>query len=181
MTGNKKCKKNGITLIELLMGLGLFSIVIIAFLQLFTSAFKEQNKILSKLQLLDNGSYASEYMSRALRMARKDLLGTCIPVNNNYIATANGIKFLNYKDQCQEFFLDGTILKTSKSGFAQPIQSLTPSNLIAEALNFNISGEQGSDLLQPKVTFALKLKNNINGEILNIQTTVSQRDMDIKK
>ncbi|MBU2579068.1 prepilin-type N-terminal cleavage/methylation domain-containing protein [Patescibacteria group bacterium] len=167
----------GITLIELLIGISLFSIVIVAFLQLFTSAFKEQSKILSKTELLNSGSYASEYVSRALRMARKAEDAICIPVGTNYAATTNGIKFLNHNSECQEFRLTGNILETNKVGLGSA-QSLTPSNLTVESLKFNIFGDQAGDTAQPKITFVLKLK--INTETLNIQTTVSQRDLDVE-
>lgn len=179
MIGNR-LQKRGITLIELLTGIGLFSVVIIAFLQLFTSAFREQGKVMSKVELLNSASYVSEYISRALRMARKDDSEgiDCLSMANaNYELTysGQGIKIRNHNNECQEFFLDNSqILKTSKGSVSQ---SLTPSNLKVESLRFNLSGDEDNDSSQPKVTFALKLK--INEETINIQTTVSQRDLDV--
>jgi len=175
MIGNKiKNKKNGTTLIELLIGIGLFSVVIVAFLQLFTSAFKEQSKVSSKVSLLNSASYVSEYMSRALRMAKKDLSGTCTgAAETNYFITTNSIIFLNYKGECQKFFRDGNFLKTSKNSSEQ---SLTPANLTVENLKFDLFGDI-QDNSQPKVTFVLKMKNN--EQTLNIQTTISQRNLNI--
>lgn len=172
----------GTTLIELLVGITLFSIVVIAFFQLFNSVFKEQSKNLNKSYLLNNASYAMEYMSRALRMARKELddPSTCLSVvKSNYEITrgGNGIKFINFDShnvkECKEFFLENKTLKILKDGVDHP---LTSSNVSVEKLKFDLKGE-GSGDSQPKLTFALEVK--IANETLKLQTTVSQRDLDV--
>ncbi|MBZ9572787.1 prepilin-type N-terminal cleavage/methylation domain-containing protein [Patescibacteria group bacterium] len=171
--------KKGFTLIELLVTITIFSIVITGFLGLFASAFKEQRKNLNLQYLLQNTSYISEYMSRALRMAKKDINGNCITPKDNFaLLTQDHIKFLNYNEECQEFFLDGEVLKVRKLGITQP---LTSSNLIVERLKFEISGETQEDTLQPKVIFSLKIKNKeLEPQELNLQTTISQRDLDVR-
>ena len=74
----------GFTLVELLITITIFSIVITGFLGLFSSAFKYQKESLNLQYLLSNASYVTEYMSRALRMAKKDLAGDCIISKYNY-------------------------------------------------------------------------------------------------
>jgi len=175
-TSFKKRNHFGFTLIELLIAMSIFSVVVVGFLELFGSAFKEQGKNLNKVYLLNNVSYVAEYMGRALRMAKKDLGGVCITSKYNFeTPSASHIKFLNYKGECQEFFLEDKILKVKKLGF---VQDLTPSNIEVENLKFFLVGEGQEDDLQPRVTFAIKLKNK--EELLDFQTTISQRDLDVK-
>ncbi len=167
----------GITLIELLLSVGLFSIVIISFLQLFGSAFKEQRKILIKNALLNNASYAIEYMARALRMAQKDENETCISGGSNYEITpsAEEIKFLNYKGECQKFLLSNDSLKVAKSSAEM---DLTSSALKVKKLKF--IGSDSNPNEQPKITFALEFETiETKPQKLNIQTTVSQRNLDL--
>lgn len=181
--------KKGFTLIEILITITIFSIVITAFLGLFGSVFKYQRQSLSSAYLLNNASYITEYMSRALRMAKKELNDSPVCLSSrglNYEIMSGGksIKFINYdinnNKKCKEFFLDGTALKIEKDGVALP---LTPTKLEVENLRFSVSGAEQppTDNLQPKVTFILKLKTTEQSpQILNLQSTVSQRDLDIQ-
>ena len=170
--------KRGFTLIEILITITIFSIVITAFLGLFGSAFRWQKESLSASYLLNNASYITEYMSRALRMAKKDKGVGCISYGDNFEPSegeSNEIEFLNHKGECQRFFLQGGVMGVEKNGISQV---LTPQNLEVEDLKFKISGGSQEDNFQPKVTFSLKLKNN--EQELNLQTTISQRDLDVR-
>lgn len=188
MTGDKILKK-GFTLIELLITITIFSIVVTSFFGLFSSAFREQRKNLNLQYLLQNTSYLSEYMSRALRMAQKDLSGNCLSALANFEnpdGNLSKIRFLNYEGKCQEFLLESETLKVRKStdesssnfGIPEPV---TPQNIRIENLRFEISGESQLDTLQPKVTFSLNIKNKtLEPQTLNMQTTISQRELDVQ-
>ena len=179
--------KKGFTLIELLVAITIFLMVITSFFGLFSSAFQEQRKNLNLQYLLQNISYSAEYISRALRMARKDLSGDCITAKHNFAAITDGIRFLNYDRKCQEFFLEGETLKVRKStdesssNFGSP-EPVTPQNIRIANLQFEISGESQLDTLQPKVTFTLSIRNKTpEPRTLSIQTTISQRELDVQK
>jgi len=183
----QKIMRKGFTLIELLITMTVFSIVITTSLGLFSSAFREQRKSIASIYLLNEASYVTEYMSRALRMAKKDLAGTCIDSKYNYQNPGDDtskIRFLNYREKCQEFILDGNELKVGISNTSIPPTEkdfLTPSNLVVEDLNFKIVGGTQDDELQPKVTFILKIKTEeLKPQELNLQTTISQRDLDVE-
>jgi len=183
----QKIMRKGFTLIELLITMTVFSIVITTSLGLFSSAFREQRKSIASIYLLNEASYVTEYMSRALRMAKKDLAGTCIDSKYNYQNPGDDtskIRFLNYREKCQEFILDGNELKVGISNTSIPPTEkdfLTPSNLVVEDLNFKIVGRTQDDELQPKVTFILKIKTEeLKPQELNLQTTISQRDLDVE-
>ena len=58
---------------------------------------------------------------------------------------------------------------------------LTPSNLEVENLSFEIKGASQDDVIQPQVTFVLNLKTvGASPQTLNLQTTISQRDLDVQ-
>lgn len=168
----------GTTLIELLVTIAVFSIVITTSVELLASALRYQRAILDEAYLLNTTSFVIEYMSRALRMAQKDIAGVCIAPKYNFAtSTLSNIKFLNYKQECQEFFLEGDILKVKKGTVTQP---LTPSNLAVENLKFETRGATQNDTLQPKVTFSLKMRTKASlPHQLFLQSSVSQRMLDV--
>ncbi|OGZ18563.1 MAG: hypothetical protein A2Z68_00665 [Candidatus Nealsonbacteria bacterium RBG_13_38_11] len=181
-------RKNGYTLIELLIALAVFTVVIAAPTGFFVSAIKGQQRALASQELYDNVSYVLEYMSRALRMAKKDFEPTCCSAaNTNYELTRSGkgILFKNYNGDCQEFYLDSgdKRLKEIKNG-GEPIP-LTASNI--EVKNF-IIGEHGwsqDDNDQPRVTLFLEIEGKRGAlaelhPIIKIQTSISQRKLDIQ-
>lgn len=179
MIGNNKTK--GTTLIEILVVITVLAIFLTSVVSLFASAMKEQRKGMDRAYLLSQGSFVAEYVSRALRMAQKDITGGCIPIGSNYQITrgGNGIKFLNYRtsDNCQEFYVENKVLKVVKYGI---VQDLTPSGLSVEKLSFHISGQFQGDGLQPKVTFSWQLRSaGISPQDLILQTTISQRELDV--
>lgn len=169
--------KKGFTLVEILVAVSVFSVVVTSVLGLFVSTFQNQSRSLDKSYLLSNASYVAEYMSRALRMAKKDVNGLCIPQYDNYSFIAKDhIAFLSYNGQCQEFFVD--VNGRLKIKIAEAESELLPGNIVVENLSFSVSGESQDDNLQPIVTFELKLSKG--GESLDFQTTVSQRQIDIE-
>jgi len=199
--------KKGYTLIEVLVAVGIFTILIAAPTGFFVGSLRGQLKTLASQKLLDNTSYTLEYISRSLRMAKKDTIGSCISpldstnyrnyektdfreLNNGIGYSGIGIKFKNYQEVCQEFFLDETEghetkgqLMESKNGTA-PV-ALTSNEL--EVVSFKIGpadswGQNDTD--QPRVTLFLKIKGG-KGQmeelqpLIKIQTTISQRNLDV--
>jgi len=181
--------KKGFTLIEVLVSVAIFSLLIAGPTGFFISSLKGQKKALSSQELIDSTSYFLEYFSRAVRMAQKDSLSSCLTnsfVKTNYELTEGpGIKFMNYKGECQEIYLDAEekILK-EKRGVSDPI-SLTSSNLEVVSFQIRLSGETQSDNLQPKVTILLKMRGKSQAEDMrpeiSIQTTISQRNLDVEE
>ena len=183
----KKEVEKGFTLVEMIIAIFIFSIVFGAASGLFVSAIKNQSRTLSNQQLLDQTSYTIEYMGRAIRMAKKDIEGSCISAKLNYATTTSGeggIKFKNYLDQCQEFFRDcgGGVckLRENKNG---TVSDLTSPNLYVESFNVGHSDSWGQDdNLQPRVTLFSEIRKAGAGNQpkIKIQTTISQRQLDIQ-
>jgi len=115
-----------------------------------------------------------EYISRAIRMAKKDITGICIDPKLNYKIVDNGIEFLNYKGECQKFYLEGNQLKEERGGV---ISELTSSRLKVSDFKIDLLGQTQTDDLQPRVTFFLKIEGKETSKI-SLQTTISKRNPD---
>jgi len=61
--------KKGYTLIEVLVAVSIFTILVAGPTGLFITALRGQRKALATMEIIDDSSYALEYISRALRMA----------------------------------------------------------------------------------------------------------------
>jgi len=207
MAEKTKIKKNinkeaGFSLVEMIVTMLVFSLVVGAAAGLFGSAIRGQSRTLSTQQLLDQISFALEYMSRALRMAKKQLNPPpdCgLSYGQNYLITLSrtlegvpydgrGIKFINYNDECQEFFLDQTNGSPTKGqlleskNYASP-NPLTSANFYIENFNINLIGELQNENLQPRVSLFLEIRRTGPGTQpkIKIQTTISQRRLDISE
>ncbi|MBU3935022.1 prepilin-type N-terminal cleavage/methylation domain-containing protein, partial [Patescibacteria group bacterium] len=178
--------KEGFTLIEIMVSVSIFAILVTTFTGFFIGAIQGQQKALASQELINNVSYTLEYMSRAVRMAKKELSDPpdCLSSRGlNYEKTKDGkgLKFINYDGICQEFFWDvaDNRLKESKSGgIAIP---LTPINTEVVSFKLGPSDSWGQDQgTQPKVTIFLEIKGRgLRMELqplISIQTTISQRN-----
>lgn len=190
---NKKRKEGGYTLIEVLVAVVIFSITVAGPTGLFISSLRGQTRTLLLGRMTESSSYSLEYMSRALRMAKKDLNGTCIDVKTNYKNPSgiSSIQFLKYdealsKDICMEFLVQAGQLGERRSANEQSsglgnFSALTPNELevTSTQAKFVITGQGQDDNLQPRVTiyFRMTKKNQLQPEI-RIETTVSQRNLD---
>jgi prepilin-type N-terminal cleavage/methylation domain-containing protein len=179
----------GFTLIELIVTSSIAVIVITIAIDLFVSITRYQRKVLAEQEISNQMSYVIEYMSRAIRMAKKDTTGDCLGSGNekNYLLTRNnkGIKFINHSDNdiCQEFFWDndnGKIKEIKGSGAELFLNS---DRVEITSLKFNLSGDDTTgDNLQPRVTIFIEAQTTGTLEQIKrqIQTTVSQRNLDVQ-
>lgn len=173
-------ESTGFTLIEMLTSMFIFSLIIAITANIFISGLREQKRSLQSGQLLNQISYTLEYMSRALRMAKKDD-GTCIGDKLNYKIEGNGIKFRNYKNECQKFYLDNGQLKEDKNG---SVSELTSGDFNITTFRIADLGwlQPPADNIQPRVTIFLEIKPaGQESPKLQPQTTISQRNLDTQK
>lgn len=186
-------KNKGFTLIEVVVAVGIFSINVAVLMGFFSQALNSQKKSLANEETIDNLSYILEYTSRSLRMAKKDDIGgvNCLSgdrVNYEVTRSGNGIKFRNYKDECQEFFLEGGRLKEWKKVGAQETENFfTAQNITVNSFQIGptTSWDQG-DNEQPRVTLFIQVQNEkdqwgSSPLVFSVQTTISQRNLDVQK
>ncbi|MFC1789425.1 type II secretion system protein J [Patescibacteria group bacterium] len=179
-----KKNKKGFTLVEILVAITMFALISTAAIGIFTTTIKSQKRILAHQKLLDQTSFVLEYVSRSFRMAKKDDVGgiNCLlgsKINYEITSTGQGgIKIRNYKDECQEFYIENNQLKENKGGKVFP---LTSENLFIEKMEiFPIdgSGWTQNDDIQPTITIFFEIIGGDQTEI-HTQTTISQRNLDV--
>ena len=180
--------KNGYSIIEVLVSILIFSIIVGTGMGVFVSAIKLQKYNLTHQQILEQASYAAEYMSRTIRMAQRDD-GTCLSSNNlNYeiknIPGLSGVQGLMFKDSeniCRAFFFEDDQIKEYEQGRSPEILDLTSSSLEVLSLDFFLVGQSSADNDQPITTFFIEIRGKGVGyqPRLKIQTSVSQRNLDI--
>lgn len=178
-------KQKGFTLIELLVAVSVFSLVAAISTNFIFYSINIQRRALAQQTMLDQMSYAAEYMTRALRQAKKELQNPprCLSVRGlNFEIGAGGrsISFVDANGQCRTLFLENGAVQERIAGGSGI--ALTPSTIEIVALTFATRGEGQGDALQPRVTFAFKARiKGVREEFqyeLSLQSTVSQRRYD---
>lgn len=175
-------KQKGFTIIELLVVTAIFSVVIVVILEIFISTVKVQRYNLTSQRLIDEVSYILEHMSRSIRMAKTDAEGY-----NYKISADQGLEFINSKLEYQKFYRkQNEGVNKIYEYVDNPVSSLdlpiTSNKFDIKKLDFVLYGESQSDLDQPKVTIILEAegKGPAPQPKIRIQTTVSQRDLDMQ-
>ncbi len=193
----KSLYQNGFSLIELIVVLTITTLVIGTTTSIFVSMISNQNKILKEQELFSQISYAVENISRSLGGALRDKNGSCLGstyTGYSYVLTRfdslsgfyQGVKFLNQDSVCQEFFIDTDSLLKEKKG-SSLAQKILSDNFVVEYARFVIDGNKslqfasGTDLIQHRVTFSLKVKISDSQGVQEriIQTTVSPLELNI--
>ncbi len=176
-------KTKGYTLVELIVAVTIFAILVAAPTGIFVSSLKGQNRALILREITDNASYVAEYMSRSLRMALKDDLDgvSCLSGDNvNYeLEDSNHrINFKDHNEQCHSFYLENGRIKEERGS---EILFLTSDDLEVKQLEFRIYGENQDDDNQPRVTLSFEIEKRgvSNSPAVKLQTTVSQRNLDV--
>ncbi len=163
----------GFTLVEIMVAVGIFALLGTAFTGFFISSLQAQRETLISQTMIDNISYNLEYISRSIRMAKKDMDGDCIGQKENYQFTPgnSGIEFLNYQGNCQSFFLENGRIREKKDDVEN---YLTPTDLTVNS--FIIEGSETwsqEDETQPIVRIFLEIEG------IKFQTSISQRNLNV--
>lgn len=193
----------GFTIVEMVISMTIFMIMIGVVVSIFISVVQQQKRILKEQELLNQLSYAQEYMSKALRMAVRaevtdvpdclDAIGdiyklTHCPTDGSG-SPCRGIKFINGSLsetlKCQEFYVDDStgLLIEKVLGPATP--NILSSQLQIKYVRFILNGDKtktvarASDAVQPRVTMLLDIKTPVSPyqQEKIIQTTVTQRNL----
>ena len=179
----------GLTLVEVLAAMAIFSILSVSILTLFTNSITTQAAILQNQQLLNDSGYVVEYMHKALRMAYRDdgtlpssdypgyVAGNCTGsanLNYNIVSSPNPDKiyFLGFdnaldKYVCMKFYLSsGKIMfqkSTNTALTAASADASTAVELTSSQVVVNILNfSKTGDTVgtgQPKVTIMLDMQS----------------------
>ena len=176
----------GFTLVELLVSIGIFVVIFAAMMGTLIFGIRIQRRLLIEQQAVGELSYAIEYMSRALRLAiKEDGSFNCLPNDSSYqnpSGDPSRIRFINHLqgDDCQEFFLENNTLRYRKGiGVSEEIFDLTSPGITVTDAKFSLLGETSGDELQPRVSMILRISYPEGPSLINAETTVSQRRLDV--
>lgn len=178
---NDDSKIKGFTLMEILIVSGMFAVLITVVASIFVFALRVESRVFATKKVLSQMSYSIEYMTRALRMAEKDTIGDCIDRGSNYEVGAASIIFKSALQggNCQKFYLDDGQLKIRDFDAGTDFD-LTSLDVEILNLNFAANGEDQGDVFQPFITIYLEARSS-DSSVLEIQTSVSQRNPDITR
>lgn len=184
--------KKGFTLVEVLVCIALFGIISVALINVFVASIKSQSRIIYSQELLEQSSYVLEYMNSKIRMAIKDVDGSCITIGSTYniYGGGNSIRFISYNAEvsdyvCREFFLENNSIKeksstdTSSSNFGVASVIASPSFKV-NSLKFSIFGDSIGN--QPRVTTLINMHKEEQDGVtskITIQSTASKRQLEI--
>jgi prepilin-type N-terminal cleavage/methylation domain-containing protein len=203
----KSIQQHGFTLVELLVSLAIFSMVVIASLGAMLSIADANRRVQKTRAVLDNLSLSIESMSRNLRLGSayhcETMAPPAIPSINLHTpqeCSSNFGDFISFEDQFGDqtnnadqayYYLDsdpasatkGSLMYRKYGTSTAPI-ALTSDDLTIRALRFYVTGITGvGEKTQPKVIIVVsgttevgKAKEPVE---INIQTTVSQRPLNI--
>ncbi len=184
--------KRGFTLVELIVSVFVFSLIIGGVVNALIAGVSFQRRIIAEQRMFSELSFVLEYMSRTLRMARKDMAGTCIAQNHNYATTTvpavNTLRFLNFDGECQDFsFVNGVLneriaMSSSSADLPTTPTPLTSDNVIIINMMWDRGGSAWSSpaTSQSRAVLVLTVRANIGDSVTTtIQTVVSQRQLNV--
>lgn len=181
----KKINSAGFSLLELVVSVGLFSIVVVVVSSIFNLVMSSQYEAVTLQDIHENVRYSIEKISKDIRMAQKDNLNSCIPSGSSVYwtnGTNNALQFLNSSGNCVCYYLDGESLMTSEGGCNNGTQDshnpfvALPEKLKVSNLVFRII--DSSDTKQAFVTLGLRVGTNVKGlglKEVEIETNISSR------
>ena len=201
----KTSSKAGFTLVEMMVSIVIFSLAMTIAAQLFFYSLKMQRQMTARTKLINELAYSTERISRGIRMAQKETAaaGGCIGQYENYQRTVDSfgdrLKFLTPDTSfvsaspvdCVEYYLGhpadyptGVVaLMESRhnngGAFADYALPLTSPAVDIQSFAVTERGWSQDDTYQPRVTLHLKALD-AEGQEMEVQMTVSQRNIDIR-
>lgn len=168
------------TLIELLIAIGLFSVVMTIAMGGFVRALRSQRQIVALISANSNVSLVMEQMSREMRTGYYFCDGTLI---NPCDSTNDNMSFLNAKGENIVYYLEksesgnGRIFRVVNS---ERGSQLTADNVNIRNLKFNLFGGVMDSNYPARVVIRASVSPagnsfNVSDVVTNIQTTVSTR------
>ena len=175
----------GFTLLEMIVAIGIFSIVILISLSTLLVVTSAQKRAVAIQNAQDNLRFALEAISKETRTGNFFHCGfsaTDISLTPQDCLTGGvSFTFLNADGETVTYRLNGTQLEKSSNGGAS-FQVMTASAVKIERLTFVVRGSAAGDNKQPQVLVILEgsvtLAKGGTAARLNLQTTISQRKLD---
>ena len=182
---------------ELIVSIAVFSMIVLAAVDVMIRVFAAQAKAIAVKDVLDNARFSLELVTRELRTG-SNIVFTTIPPPN---CLRNGLQFISYNQGSPQdrFYYwedtDGDLVFDALMRVAMPSaggvncatiapQQFTSEEVIVDKWVVGLSGNVvGPADGQPRVTFGfiMRARNPRPGSntVINLQTTVTQRSRDL--
>lgn len=151
-------EKRGFTLIELIVSVGLFSIVIVIAMSAYLSLIALDRKARATNDVMTNLSFVMESMSRSIRTGTNYDCGGIGSIAN-CVNGANYFSFVDENNQTVTYLLksDGTVGNCVNTGVCTSgsSASITDPRIHITNLTFYTQGAATGDGLQPRVIFSI--------------------------
>jgi len=163
---NNRCL--AFTLVEMLISLGLFSMVIIVIVSIFIQSVKSERLVTNQAAALDNLGLTIEEIAREART------GINFPDTNQYEVSTPPVllEFTNYHLEVVRYRLNNS--RIEKKVDDENYLPLTSANVKVSKLNFLVQKKIDARKFTPRVTVAMEAETP-SGAPLNLQTTVGAR------
>jgi len=164
---NKNKLMKGFTMPEVLISIGLFTIIITVTSSAFLTGLRSQRQTIAILNANDNLAYALEMMARDIRM------GT-----DFFAPLDNQLSFLSYRDEAIVYRLNNKTIERSVAG--GEFEAVTGTSTRIEKLSFELTGDKRYDNKQVMVTIKLRIASKFSSQeiISDLQTTISPRNLE---
>lgn len=192
-------KKSGFTLVELLVAIALFSIVVTIASSGFVNALRTQRQVASLISTQSNVTLVLEQMAREVRTGylfchdlnstnpnndtlNSDYCGCTVAASG--VWTCDALDYYNAQAAHVNYSLQGgSLMKSDSSADNTTAQSITGGDVSVKYLHFILFGNLEGDHWTPRITISIGVAPSstdsaVSGDILNLQTTVSAREID---
>lgn len=154
----------GLTMIELMVAIGIFSLVVVMAVGIFVLAISMQRRNTALKNVGDNIRFTIESMAREIKTGK------------NFSSSASSLSFTNAKGESVIYRLNASAVEKSSNGGIN-YSIVTGSEVTINYLNFYLMGQAVGDLLQPRITITIGATSNVGNQRadLKVQTTISER------
>lgn len=175
-------QKSGFTLVEMLIAIGLFTVIVSFSLGAVLSIFDANRRARSSKTVVDNLNLAVENMSRTIRFGSNYYCGISSSLSETKDCSSdydNSIS-VTFKGNRIIYKLDGKSIQKSDNG-GSTYTNITSPETVIEYLRFYVIGSSPSDDSQPYVIAVIEgySGNKLTAQSeFSIQTLMSQRVLD---
>lgn len=163
---NFKFRQNtaGLTMIELIVAIGIFSLVIGMAFSTFVLALASQRRIIALRNTEDNVRFTIEAMAREIKTGK------------NFNGGGSSVSFTNAKGEAVIYRLNNNVVEKSSDGGIN-YSAVTGAEATVNYLNFYLMGQATGDMLEPRVTITIGITASVGNQTANLkaQTTISER------